>query len=382
MNFKQPKLHCRNFFIKDEMLVPALGNDLRDKFPRGIQGLANPCTNMALGPFMHTVSSALASCFDGPIAYTSGRTPEEIGDWYQDCLNDGYTFYEDDFSAFDSTQGAGAHYAEVAFYKLFNPPIEVLFTLEQQKYTKGFSHYYKYETKYTRKSGDQNTSIGNTIINMMAHLWAIQLYNTRNPNHKLQFKMLALGDDNLMAVKNAGDDFAQFINVQISKLGLQPKCFKSKFAPTYCSSVFVPVLDLNNKERYVLVPEVIRKLTKMSWTVTNVTKKESVTGRLKSNELSQINNSLMPVSRAFHNYYVNLSVQEARLARWETHKPYDSDYHLGDNTREWFTAVYGVSWSEVQQLEDYLHSLLVKTNGKPCFWNHPIASQMYQFYNK
>jgi len=379
MNFANPKYHARNFFLKDEMLVPPFEGDLRDKFPRGIQGMANPCTNMALGPFMHVVSSALAANYGGPLSYTSQRTPEEIGDWYQQCYNDGFTFYEDDFSAYDSSQGAGAHWAEVEIYKLFKPDQVVLYALEQQKYTTGYGNYFKYKTPYTRKSGDQNTSIGNTIINMIAHVWAINSYNKRG--NSVIYRMMALGDDNLLAVKNAGDDFAQYINKQISLLGLQPKFFKSSFAPTYCSSVFLPVLDEKGYERYVLVPEVLRRITKIGWTVTNVKNQETVLGRLKANEVSQPNNSLMPVSRVFSNHYGAMNVTMSRLDKWQNHSKYDSDYVFGDNTKEWFMSVYGVPWSSVVQLETFLYDHLSACGSTPSFWSHHVASEMYTNYN-
>lgn len=379
MSFSTAKYHARNFFIKDEVLVPPYEGDLRKKFPRGIQGLSNPCTNMALGPFMHRVSEALSANFGGPLSYSSRRTPEQLGDWFQECKDDGFIFFEDDFSAFDSSQGAGAHWAEVEIYKLFGPDADVLYALQQQQHTVGYGHYFKYKTAFTRKSGDQNTSVGNTIINMVAHIWAINSYNLRG--NSVKYRMLALGDDNLLAVKNHGPDFVTFINQQIQMLGLQPKFFQSTIAPTYCSSVFLPVREENGNERYVLVPEMLRRLTKIGWTITNVTGKETTQGRLKANEISQMNNSLMPVTRVFNQYYSSLQVASTRLSKWQAHDDYDSDYICSDNTREWFTSVYGVPWSSVLQLENFLYEHLNNCGDRPSFWSHDVASEMHQFYN-
>jgi len=379
LDFKDPNVHSRNFFIKDEVLVPGYGADLREKFPRGIQGLKHPETNLALGPFMHVVSAAVAAGFGGQLSYSSGKTPEELGLWYKQRLQQGYDFYEDDFSAFDSSQGAGAHQAELAVYKLFGPDNVVLKTLNFQQETVGYGKYHRYKTKYTRKSGDQNTSIGNTIVNMMAHIWAIDEYNKLG-NHVV-FNMLALGDDNLLAVKGAGDDFCEFVSAKILLLGLQPKLFKSGKAPTYCSSVFVPVMDANNVEQYVLVPEVLRRLCKLGWTVSSIPRGGTLCGRLKANEQSNLNNGLIPVSRIFNQHYLSVSDQAVKTSEYRVHSSYTSNFYSGENTSDWFSEVYGLSVLEIDELENFIMEHLSKAKGKPSVWNHPLANKMYDYYH-
>ena len=379
LGFDDPNVHSRNFFIKDEVLVPGYGADVRQKYPRGIQGLKHSETNLALGPFMHVVSSAVAAGFGGQLSYSSGKTPEQLGDWYQKRLEQGCTFYEDDFSAFDSSQGAGAHQAELAVYKLFGPDDIVLKTLAFQQETVGYGKYHRYKTKYTRKSGDQNTSIGNTIVNMMAHVWAIDLYNKLG--HNVTFSMLALGDDNLLAVNGEGDDFCDFVSTKIKLLGLQPKLFKSGIAPTYCSSVFVPVVDEHNKPRHVLVPEVLRRLCKIGWTVSAIPKGGTLVGRLKANELSNPNNSLIPVSRVFNRHYSDANVAAVHTDDYRVHSKYTSQYQSGECTIDWFEQVYGLTMVEVDELEAFLQEHLDRAKGKPSLWNHPLANKMYDFYH-
>lgn len=379
LDFENPQVHKRNFFIKNEILVPGFGTRLADKFPRGIQGLLVPETNIALGPFMHVVSDAIASGFGGQLSYSSGRTPEELGEWFNKASEEGFSFYEDDFSAFDSTQGAGAHFAEVSVYKLFGPDHVVDTVLNYQKKTVGISKFFRYKTKFTRKSGDQNTSVGNTIINFMVHLYAIHEYNSRGNN--VVFKMMALGDDNLLAVKNAGSDFCSYIEQVIVRLGLRPKFKQCSKAPTYCSSVFLPVVD-GNRPTYVLVPELLRRLSKIGFTVKTLPRGVSPIARLKANELSMPNNRLLPVSRVFYNYYTSLSQIKADYDNdYRPHAIYTANFSVCERTFDWFTDVYGVSVDEINQLEDFLIKHLDSADGFPSVWNHPVANYMYDFYH-
>jgi hypothetical protein len=235
LSFDGAKSHNRNFFIKDEVLVPPYEGSISNKYPRGIQGLACPTTNIALGPFMHTVSKSFSAQFGSKLSYSSGRNPVELGEWFNQRTLDGYTFYEDDFSEYDSTQGQGAHECEMAVYRLYDPPSCAVNALKAQRTTVGFSKHFKYTCAFTRKSGDQNTSIGNTIVNFAAHVGAMAAY-TAKTNRDVDYMMLGLGDDNLLAVKNVGDDFCEFMDGYIRKLGLVPK-FKKSVIPSYCSSV-------------------------------------------------------------------------------------------------------------------------------------------------
>jgi hypothetical protein len=379
INFDEFSYHVRNFFIKDEVLVPGYGCDLRDKCPRGIQGLAKAETNLALGPFMHVVSRAIAAGFGDQLSYSSGQTPESIGQWYTQCKKGRYHFYEDDFSAFDSSQGKGAHEAEMAVYKLFGPDKAVLNALQFQAKTVGFGRYHKYKTKYTRKSGDQNTSIGNTIINMMAHIWAIHCYNLIGNN--VEFKMLALGDDNLLAVKGEKPDFVKFMNDKILLLGLVPKFFMSGNSPSYCSSVFIPVANDKNDLVYVLVPEVLRRLSKIGWTVTIPSKRDTLLGRLKANELANMNTALVPVLRVFNEFYTSVLDVASSLNEYRVHAKYNGSHIICESTFNWFQNVYGVSYDEIIELEEFLKSHLQKAGGSPSLWWHPVAAKMYGYYH-
>jgi hypothetical protein len=379
LDMMDKRYHFRNFFIKDEVLVPSYEGNISNKFPRGIQGLVHPPANMLLGPFMTMVSKALASDFGGIISYSSGRLPHEIGDWYHQKKSDGFSFYEDDFSQYDSTQGLGCHKAEMAFYNLFHPTNDVLETLNFQKTTVGFGKFHKYKTKYTRKSGDQNTSIGNSVINAMAHLWANNMY-CKTTGRNVVVSLLVLGDDNLLAVKGEGPDYSDFMQTCISRLGLIPKFIKCGLVPTYCSSVFLPVRNANGNITHVLVPEVCKRFSKMGWTVTLPDCPSYL--RIKGNCQSALNNSLMPVGRIFDHYYLEQKGDGKALYEFKCHGKHSGEFYVCEATFVWFEQAYGLTRPEVFQLEEYINECCVKSHNRPFLWQHPLASKMYDHYSR
>jgi hypothetical protein len=371
MSFAQARSHKRNFFIKDELIVPSLGSNNRDKYPRGIQGLCEATSNMALGPFMTVVSKAVARAAkqDGNYTrffYTSGSTPEQVGEWYHVMKSNGYKFYENDFSAYDSTQGKGAHDCEVEFYKLFHPQEYVLGALEKQKCTNGVAKNHTYSCPYTRKSGDQNTSIGNTLINFAAHALVLENMGI------VDYYMLGLGDDNLLAIRGSvPDEFESKVTQFIRKLGLEPKFKASKF-PTYCSSRFVPVAS-----GHVLVPDLFRRLCKLGWCHRDLPKNVTPIARLKGNELANPNNTLMPISRVFYHFYANAGGESAEEERWRPHATSTLNTQMTEETYQWFHTYYGLTKTEIDEVESFIAVHLTAAAGQPSAYSHPLLIKAY-----
>jgi len=379
MNFRADKYHKRNFFIKREILVPGYNKRIDEKAPRGIQGLDHPAINMVLGPFMQRVQTTMKMNQTPPysqLSYTSGATPDVVGAWYHHMKQAGYNFYEDDFSSYDATQGEGAHECEMALYKLFMPDHAVYNALERQKLTEGYGKYHKYTCPYTRKSGDQNTSIGNTFINFSVHCWALDQLNVSD------FYMLALGDDNLLAVKGEDDKFATKVGNLIKKtFGLEPKLSKCKY-PSYCSAMFAPVNTNDGEATHLLVPEVIRHVSKLGWTVSDLKHNEECIDRLRGNEQSNMTNSVMPISRIFNAYYTDDEKIGTPEDAYRSHRGMTiCNFETSESTYEWFTHCYGLTPSEICELEAFIAGHLVDSEGKPSAWDHPLMHKMYAYRN-
>jgi len=360
---------------------------LCNKFPRGVQGLAKPETNVVIGPFMQSVSKALAKSFmDGVedewprFGYTSGATPEHIGKWYKSMKERHFNFIEDDFSSYDATQGKGCHEAELDFFKKFNPPDMAWKALKFQASTKGYGHFHEYSVEYTRKSGDQNTSIGNTYINFLAHAYAIHLYD-REYHVTTDYYMIGLGDDNLLAVDvplRQLSVFMKYCETVILNMGLKPKMKISNNAPTYCSCEFVPLEDGNQREQWLMVPQVLRMICKMGFTHSSIgSSSEASRMRLKGNMLGMKSLSVMPVLRSYYKYYTSCQGKADEESKYNCHRKMKAnDYNISDNTEKWFQDTYGLSYIEIGVLESYIYEMLQQTNGTASLWNHRFIKTM------
>jgi len=374
--FEEAKQHYRNFFIKMETQVPPINGSLRDKAPRGIQGLASATTNIALGPFMSSVSKSLAKSFiscDGNwprYGYTSGSTPEHVGRWYGDMLRNGYKFIEDDFSSYDATQSSGSYEFETRFYELFNMPPTARNALKNQATTTGFGNFHKYKVKYTRKSGDQNTSIGNTVCNFAAHDHALAMLGITD------YYMIGLGDDNLIAYKSGmkSEEIVVRMEGAIKALGLEPKILLSTF-PTYCSCEFVPVE--HPLTEWALIPIVSRRVCKIGFTDAVLPTAVDPLARLKGNELSNTLNSCMPVSRVFYHFYTSMTVK-GKTGGWQyrPHALSSGETRPSPAVYRWFQEAYGLDKRDLDSLEQYLWSHLESTGGLASVWNHHLFTKM------
>jgi len=248
--------HFRSLFLKIEFVCPKAGpGGSHVGNPRGIQALQSPGTNVVLGAMMnqmlhHFSQSFLEVDIDKPTCADSwptygfgvGSTPERLGQWKHDMEADGYFMVEDDYKAFDSTQGEGAYRTEMKIYELFNIHPAAAYALRSQAKTIGFSKFLTYTVQFTRKSGDQNTMLGNGIINALSHAYG---FDRRHNPGVLSIKMLLQGDDAVIAIKpKCAEDMPRIMRVaeeRIKRLGLKPTIAVQE-RPTFCSALFVPVI--------------------------------------------------------------------------------------------------------------------------------------------
>jgi len=401
-----PKFHRRAFFIKREVLVPSsINKAVNQKCPRGIQGLEHPEINESTGPFFQYISKGLANSFTNSegsypkFCYTSGSTPVDIGNWYTTMVAKGCYFMEDDFSAYDASQGPGCHQAEETVYTALYPgfPATTCYaSFKQQANTYGESNQYRYTCKNTRKSGDQNTSVGNTILNFIAHHRAMKRLEfvicSHDPSFVLEYSMLGLGDDNLIAAnipKLFHPLWQSTVEESIKELGLQPTT-KISDTPSYCSSYFVPYHHKpSDTTRYVLTPDPYRYLTKFGFTIskTNQVKganleKLAHVWRMQENFNSQPILQHLPIVKQFYNYYMSRVKTDKHKDKFfgeDSDNYYKlsltqneaSEYETDLNTYNWFITKYPkFSMHALLQAESDMESFLRKYQGNPCVLDH------------
>jgi len=171
------------------------------------------------------------------------------------------------------------------------------------------------------------------------------------------------------------------MEAKIKLLGLKPKFKKCGVAPTYCSSVFIPV-DSAGQIVYVLVPELMRKLSKMGWTMNPLPRGVFPKSRMKENAMSNMHNSLMPVGRIINDYYASLECDRYRERVFNVHGLFTpGTLQICRQTFLWFQAVYGLDDNQIGELEDFMSSALSLSQGREFLWAHPLADAMYKFYH-
>lgn len=399
----------RSSFIKADMQLPKAGGRLEEEAPRLIQALRKQTTNVYLGPFMSHLSKVVAkpfleyqffesddivsSCLADELPqclYSSGADSMRIGQWYDHHVNKGRKFLENDFSRFDSTQGEGASLIEHLYYEEtghLNDNIKI--ALKNQTRTSGDGKYHSYRVNWTRKSGDQNTSIGNTLINITALGGALNAFKNLK-KHEEKFSnfnwwMIALGDDNAIAYEGCQDEdlsiLVDYVEKFLRNLGLKPKLAACK-VPSYLSAFFVPCQVREGKHApintHVLMPNLVDHLSKMGVTTGMMT--DCAVGRMKGNLGGLGNTRHMPIVRVFHDYYCSRSELANTSGAWanQHHQLTSAEVRPTDATFRWYESTYGISENEIDDFETFLATHLRNTGGLASFWLHPTMEKMIE----
>jgi hypothetical protein len=394
--------HTRSFFIKNELLIPTKERSVWKKSPRGIQGAKEEVLNLMCGPQIQAIHKATAAPFlkvdldtssvsHWPqFGFTSGSDSERIGQWFADMLYDGFDFLEDDFSEYDSTQGRGALLNERAYYASVCDLSPTTYeALHAQDDTYGIGRYHKYQVPYTRKSGDQNTTIGNTVNNFTAHHFALRQACT-TVHYEIEYNMLGLGDDNVVALKIFDSDgrrisrgtaeFAAFVadvEVNICKLGLKPKLVAPEpHLVSYCSMEFMPAIrtvEYQPRETFVPVAKLERVLCKFGFTVQSVSalSDDELRGRLKGIVLGQQALLHLPIARAMLAPFAEYAGVAVKVDDHPEARTYSGSVTFdNDIVEEWFYRQYQTHRLDVDELENYLYSCGKTANGRPFIWYH------------
>jgi len=402
--------HERGSFLKDELRLQDPDKPATAAKPRLIQGLQYPFIQGQLGWWCSTVAKIFKDNFlfmqeaDGTVreslfSFSSGKSPVEMGEWYGHYKRQGYTFFENDFSSFDSTQSIGCHKAEKAVYELFadvvfrewdNGLVEgkgVRSCWEQaydfQRDTKGRTRFYKYECVGTRKSGDPNTSVGNTIINCMSNYAAVKKYLGRVGGGEC--RIMAVGDDCLIAVKLSDtsklEGMVQSVESYMTKLGLESKFKYSGETPTYCSMIAVEAL-VKGISTFVWVPEITKRLQKVGFTVNPLKKGETPAQRMFSELNSVEAKDYCPIYSHLANAYKTVaggkvSVGDGTLV----HMPRSEERVTLEKGSDWTLRYYGISMGEVESFGRKLSDMILQTRGGAFYYRDEAFESAWRHFN-
>lgn len=133
------------------------------------------------------------------VCFTSGVTAKKAAEFVTGTSG---LWLEDDLAKFDATiRRAWCEY-EVWLCRQFGAPRAVVELMLANIKTHGMTHHgWKYKCDGTRKSGDPYTSVMNSIINGVAHIFLYCSWTGKTVDYlkrTKEFRMLVQGDDNLM----------------------------------------------------------------------------------------------------------------------------------------------------------------------------------------
>lgn len=366
---------CKSF-VKSELLLKAEELGPADFTPRLIQS-RGPQYQAETGPWTHAFSKHLAMEWSHPdtsmIIYCSGYDARQLGQLYElsvdriSSLHGTCYTLEDDGDTWDGSLTQPAINTELKIYRQFKPPQHVMEALNKQKLfltltNKGGTFA---AAKGKRKTGDGNTSCGNSILNALAHVWALKKTSGMTWEQLRQHLiMLVLGDDNLMFVSPYLASFRAPMVDLIKQTGIRPKC-KLNVDPQeseFCSGRFYP-----SSVGVVFGPKIGRNLIKHGWA-----RVQEMASRawLKGVDLSLLQSwRPIPVLRAIITREMkSCKSQRAIKTRldYDHHIRLKIDATVVDDTWDFVEKIYGVTRSEFKDLEQ----IILGVPDLPCLIRH------------
>jgi len=192
----------RSSFCKFETLLKGTRIEENSSAPRLIQG-AHPEMTVSVGPWMSAFQGRMKSQLDGRngLLFTSGKTVREVGAFIGRKIDEGWTPFDDDVGAFDLSIIEPYCHLENDWCKDFRAPPLTRQLLQANVKTHGFTSLgWKYSVRGTRKSGDCGTSVFNSLLNLLFHLYIFcKERGCTVEQARSQLVMAAQGDDDVGA---------------------------------------------------------------------------------------------------------------------------------------------------------------------------------------
>jgi hypothetical protein len=243
----------RKTFVKVEKKTSGFGGEYEDSAPRTIQGQQHEA-NVIIAPWVQAFAEALKKswCKKHLMTFASGMNALQIGEWWEECGGHNHPsqiYIEDDFSKMDAHFRPEMCLLEFDIYRHFGCPDEVYALMCAGIHTVGYTRTgVKYSIEGTRKSGDSFTSVGNTILNGLMHLYAFCITNNCTPDDLVNcdleidrfYSSIVVGDDGVFR-HSAAKQVAPYGQI-LGELGfkVKPVVLQSSYRTQFCSGRFWP----------------------------------------------------------------------------------------------------------------------------------------------
>jgi hypothetical protein len=332
-------------FIKME-LYPMPATELESKIPRLIQAPTETVKTL-MGPWFVAFSKHYAKRFNEyeNTTYAPGLTPFRLGAWMKENEILGYElFYNIDFSRWDSTVCTTMLKSMADFYSkcgMDNYLVDFL-KMHCLKIT-GYTQHFKYSVEGTVRSGEPQTTFGNTIMNLAINR---VLFGS-------DCRIIAAGDDCLVAVKQPIDMETYYKNCDL--LGLKPKiALVKRDLATFCSGWFYPC-KINGIQGFVLASKPGRQVAKFGYHLGRVDKNSKMF--MKGAALSRLpHDEIVPYLKNMIEFAIKWKCKPkySNHVDFRTDVQWTKDYLPGivqrtADTERMIMSIYGRT---IQQLED------------------------------
>jgi hypothetical protein len=280
----------------------------------------------------------------------------------RDCVSQGARFYyERDGKCWDATMGPEHAAMRVWIYGLYSKSLADF--AQACNNVRGFAITGEtcmiYSVESTVKSGHNDTTLGNSLINALI---AALVFNSLG----LRASVIVAGDDLLVAVYS---DFDLAVVMDRERaFGINPEA--RKFAG-FNDVSFISGIFANSGDDIYFIPKPGRMLAKLFWTVSPPSDKHLVPYRRGVARGLLPSSGCVPVVREFLRAFDSdgPAIYNPRAYSFQT----DLVSPVG-GLMDWFCARYGVSAREVDRLE----ALLSTVPACDCYISDPLLDRMVQ----
>lgn len=371
-------------FAKVKSFVKRETGHKKVKKARAIQGYANFRTQAALGPQIYAAQKTCCQYFNhrNPqhehsgigITLASGMGAAELGDW-MDYVHEKFGrpyFYERDGSNWDATMQAGHQDLVNEVYARILDPVTYQ-SIQWCREVKGsnvtisrdtkVATKISYRLKETTKSGHNDTSLRNSIINAAIAYEALRAVGVRA-------ELIVAGDDLLVAM----DRYVPASTlIKIEKdLGITPE---AAVHDCYTKSTFISGHWIKDNKGFHFVPLLGRLLLRLYWTTSPLEVHEFQAFKYGVAEGLRPAIGNLPIYSALidipkpaktNSTQVNKAIGEKYLMVWGQQQEFTK------GTMQWFCDRYGTCPSEIASLE----ALIRDSVAVPCILKHALADRI------
>jgi hypothetical protein len=336
---------------------------------RLIQFYVNLATQALFGPQFYSAQKAMCACFRRrqmrggiDVTFASGMNATEIGQWMEEVVNEGaIQFYERDGKNWDSSmQQCHAEFRQ-ALYGLFDPEL-ALFAKSCDK-VKGFAVFpgglLRYSMDYTVKSGHNDTTLGNSIVNAAIAYAAFLRMGVRA-------SILVAGDDLLVAAYAPVD--CKVATQLEAEYGITPE---ARVFDSYEDVTFISGMWMSDRGRIGFMPLPGRLFARLWWTVSPPSPRKLEPYR------RGVARGLLPSTHSVPLVRVLLESFDSTgsaIASNKGRQYHDCHFELGTGAWRAMEKRYGITAAEIFECEEYLRSL----PREPLLLKHPVLDKLME----